>query len=73
MVCAGVRGKGPQKNNPDTCKGDSGGPLVCNDVQVGITSFGHGCGIRNKPGVYTFLSNDHLVWINKTMKEKELF
>ncbi|KAJ3604566.1 hypothetical protein NHX12_029306 [Muraenolepis orangiensis] len=72
MVCAGVRGKGPQKNNPDTCKGDSGGPLVCNDVQVGITAFGR-CGIRKKPGVYTFLSKDHLVWINKTMKKKELF
>ena len=40
----------------DTCQGDSGGPLVCNNVLVGVTSFGKGCGIPGIPGVYTRVS-----------------
>ncbi|XP_032153878.1 putative serine protease 42 [Sapajus apella] len=51
MVCGY---KGPGK---DSCQGDSGGPLVCeyNDtwVQVGIVSWGIGCGRQGVPGVYT--------------------
>ena len=49
MVCAGQTGK-------DSCQGDSGGPLVVNQggtwTQVGITSWGDGCG-GDFPGVYT--------------------
>jgi secreted trypsin-like serine protease len=53
-ICAG-------KPGVDTCQGDSGGPLVRRVagggyVQVGIVSFGLGCGRRNFPGVYTQLS-----------------
>ena len=44
----------------DTCFGDSGGPLFARTangaVQVGVTSFGYGCGTV-VPGVYTRLSN----------------
>lgn len=49
MIAAGEPGK-------DTCQGDSGGPLFVDGAgrasQVGITSFGTGCGARNYPGVY---------------------
>jgi secreted trypsin-like serine protease len=49
QVCAGRRGE-------DTCQGDSGGPLwVTTEAgrrQIGITSFGIGCGTARYPGVY---------------------
>lgn len=49
-VAAGKTGK-------DSCQGDSGGPLFAKTnngpVQVGITSYGAGCGAPGYPGVYT--------------------
>ena len=51
MLCAGGF-----NNTNDTCQGDSGGPLVIEGqegwVQVGVTSFGEGCGNPEIPGVY---------------------
>lgn len=53
MMCAAREGA-------DACRGDSGGPLLLlgngtagTDVQVGIVSFGAGCGDVRYPGVYT--------------------
>lgn len=50
MIAAGKTGK-------DTCQGDSGGPLFKKAhgtyYQIGVTSFGAGCGARGYPGVYT--------------------
>ncbi|KAG6449795.1 trypsin 5G1 [Manduca sexta] len=59
MFCAGEQGK-------DSCQGDSGGPLTLNNVQVGVTSFGSGCG--KLPGVYTKISA-MLPWINDNIKK----
>ncbi|XP_030593761.1 granzyme K-like [Archocentrus centrarchus] len=67
MVCAGSNGL----NKADTCQGDSGGPLLCNGELVGVTSFGRGCGIIKKPGVYSFVSEKQLKWIKETMKSYE--
>uniref|UniRef100_A0A3Q2X2W3 Granzyme K-like n=1 Tax=Haplochromis burtoni TaxID=8153 RepID=A0A3Q2X2W3_HAPBU len=64
MICAGSDGT----NVADTCQGDSGGPLLCDGGLVGVTSFGRGCGIIKKPGVYSFVSRKQLKWIKKTMK-----
>ena len=63
-LCAGYRlgGKG-------TCQGDGGGPLVVKDgdewVQVGIVSWGAGCG---KPGKYDVYTNvgAFAEWVNRT-------
>ena len=52
MICAGTK-----EGGRDACQGDSGGPLLSNpNVQVGIVSFGDGCGKPAIPGVYTRVS-----------------
>ncbi|KAK5875305.1 hypothetical protein CesoFtcFv8_027798 [Champsocephalus esox] len=58
----------------DTCGGDSGGPLLCNGALVGVTSFGKvdKRGIKQYPGVYSFLSKKQIIWIEKTMKKSEI-
>jgi secreted trypsin-like serine protease len=62
-VCAGVEGK-------DSCQGDSGGPLFRKvsgrTYQIGIVSYGDGCGEQGAPGVYTSTSSAKL-W--KTLDE----
>jgi secreted trypsin-like serine protease len=65
MLCAGQAGS-------DSCQGDSGGPLVEQAAdrsyfQVGVVSFGEGCGREGKYGVYTRVSA-YGDWIESVMK-----
>jgi secreted trypsin-like serine protease len=55
-LCAGSAEEGK-----DACQGDSGGPMVVHTsrdhwVQIGIVSWGMGCGSEGHPGVYTRVS-----------------
>jgi secreted trypsin-like serine protease len=64
MICAGV-----PEGGKDSCQGDSGGPLVdSRGVQVGVVSWGYGCGRPDYAGVYSRVSvvGD---WINEQICE----
>ncbi|XP_071454280.1 serine proteinase stubble-like [Hetaerina americana] len=63
FLCAG-------EASMDSCSGDSGGPLMVNSghwTQVGIVSWGIGCGKGQYPGVYTRVTH-FLPWIMKNLK-----
>ena len=66
-ICAGAEGR-------DACDGDGGGPLVCEHngqwFQVGIVSFGIGCGRRGIPGVYTRVQA-YEQWIENTILDSK--
>ncbi|KAG8552640.1 hypothetical protein GDO81_004619 [Engystomops pustulosus] len=65
MFCAG-----DPEWKVDACKGDSGGPLICQHneqmVLYGVISWGDNCAKKNKPGVYTRVTN-YMKWIQDTM------
>ncbi|KAJ0182568.1 hypothetical protein K1T71_001937 [Dendrolimus kikuchii] len=65
MICAG-------KASMDSCSGDSGGPLMVSEggiwYQVGVVSWGIGCGKGQYPGVYTRVTS-FLPWIQKNAKQ----
>ena len=53
-LCAGYADGGV-----DACQGDSGGPLLQNGKQIGIVSWGEGCALRAKYGVYQRIDAVH--------------
>ena len=69
MICAGA------KDGMDSCQGDSGGPMSYMDkknyrwVQMGVVSWGDGCGRKGVPGVYTKVSN-YIDWIDEVKEEE---
>ena len=70
MICAGDPKPDPTAQFVhDTCQGDSGGPLVAKSgdktTQVGIVSWGEGCGVPKLHGVYTRLGK-FMDWVKST-------
>lgn len=72
MICAG----NIEQGGVDSCAGDSGGPLVYNEgnnpVQIGVVSWGDGCGKPGYPGVYTE-TQAYLDWIEETIATVEAY
>jgi secreted trypsin-like serine protease len=67
MVCAGETTGGK-----DSCQGDSGGPLMVRDdaewIQMGVVSFGLGCGFPLFYGVYARVGDDDLrTWVQSRL------
>lgn len=66
MMCGGY-----EEGGVDTCQGDSGGPLMTSErghwTQLGVTSFGDGCGDPLSPGVYARVSA-FTSWIAQTRR-----
>jgi secreted trypsin-like serine protease len=71
MLCAGY-----EEGGKDTCAGDSGGPLAIENMvagdqtQVGIVSWGLGCGLPGLYGVYTRVSQ-YADWITDNACEAD--
>lgn len=66
MMCAGT-----ESGWTDACPGDSGGPLTKGNgpedaILIGIISWGDGCGMPLKYGVYTRVASE-TEWIIKVM------
>lgn len=70
-MCAGFT-----EGGKDACQGDSGGPLMHPNVvngkhryfQIGVVSYGHGCGRPNLPTIYANVSH-YIDWINTQLNE----
>lgn len=70
MLCAGYTSGGR-----DSCQGDSGGPLIHAPAGggaptlVGVVSWGEGCALPGKPGVYARVS-EVAGWVNQQMARR---
>ncbi|KAA0721941.1 Transmembrane protease serine 13 [Triplophysa tibetana] len=64
-ICAGFL-----EGGAGGCQGDNGGPLACRGsvwTLVGTASLAQNCGQKNKPGVYTSITQS-LTWIHQQME-----
>ncbi|XP_063570684.1 trypsin-3-like [Pongo abelii] len=61
MFCVGFL-----EGGKDSCQGDSSGPVVSKGKLQGVVSWGYGCALKNRPGVYTKVYN-YVDWIKDTI------
>ena len=68
VICAGAGAN----ENKDSCSGDSGGPMTKAQgrerLLVGLVSWGVGCGIMGRPGLYANVTDPAILkWIKRAM------
>lgn len=68
VICAGAGAE----ESKDSCTGDSGGPMTRaqgrEQVLVGLVSWGSGCGIKGRPGIYANITEPAIQkWIKRAM------
>jgi secreted trypsin-like serine protease len=77
MICAADIKPAESDLAADQCSGDSGGPLLWKNgnkfIQIGVVSWNEKpCGTPGIPGVYTRLTEPHILhWINLTKSAEE--
>ena len=69
VICAGAGAN----ESKDSCSGDSGGPMTRTQgrerVLVGLVSWGVGCGIKGRPGLYANVTEPAIQkWIERAKK-----